>query len=229
MKKKDSISSKSSGSDESEKSDLTFKIIVIGDPGVGKSCLTGRATKNVFNSEYSNTIGFEFLTFLINLEDKRIKLHIWDTCGQEAYKSLISNFYRNSSLAMIIYSIDNRQSFINVKNWLNEVRLKSNPDIKIVLIGNKADLEEKREVTYEEGEKLKEENEFLFFKEASAKSGINSKEIFIEAAKILYGEYIKYLKKANNMSYGYRVDETSLNSSKLKSFHEPKRKKKCCS
>ena len=226
MKKK-SINSKKSF-DESEKTDLAFKIIVIGDPGVGKSCLTGRATKNIFNAEYSNTIGFEFLTFNMNLDNKKIKLQIWDTCGQEVYKSLITNFYRNASLAMIVFAINSRQSFINVNSWLNEIKLKSNPDIKIVLVGNKADLENQREVSYEEAEKLKDENGFLFYKEASAKSGLNSKEIFEEAAKILYEEYNNYLLKANNISYSIRVDETSLNSSKLRSFQEPKKKKKCC-
>ena len=225
--KKNSISSNSS-SEDSSKSDLCFKIIVIGEPGVGKSCLTGRAAKNVFNPEYSNTIGFEFLTFNLKLDDKNIKLQIWDTCGQEAYKSLITNFYRNASLAMIVYSIDNRQSFLHVRNWLNEIRAKSNPDIKIVLIGNKADLEEEREVTFEEGQKYKEENELLFFREASAKSGLNSKEIFEEAAKILYDEYTNYLYKAKDLSYSNRIDDTSLNSSKLKSFYNSKEKKKCC-
>ena len=124
MKKK-SINSKKSF-DESEKTDLAFKIIVIGDPGVGKSCLTGRATKDIFNAEYSNTIGFEFLTFNMNLDNKKIKLQIWDTCGQEVYKSLITNFYRNASLAMIVFAINSRQSFINVNSWLNEIKLKSN-------------------------------------------------------------------------------------------------------
>ena len=80
---------KSIDKEDFEKDDLTFKIIVIGDPGVGKSCLTGRATKDVFNAEYSTTIGFEFLTFSVKIEDKLIKLQIWDTCGQEQYKSLI--------------------------------------------------------------------------------------------------------------------------------------------
>ena len=140
--------------DDSDKNELSFKIIVIGDPGVGKSCLTGRATKDVFNAEYSTTIGFEFLTFNVKIEDKSIKLQIWDTCGQEQYKSLINNFYRNSALAMLVYSIDNKQSFLDLNKWLKEIRIQSSPDIKLILIGNKADLENKREVTYEEGKKI---------------------------------------------------------------------------
>ena len=222
----ESSSSKSEG--ESEKSNLTFKIIVLGDPGVGKSSLLGRATKNIFNAEYQTTVGFEFLTFTEKIGEKNVKLQIWDTCGQETYKSLISNFYRNASLAMLIYSIDSRESFNNIIKWLKEIKLQSNPDIKVVLIGNKADLENKRQVTIEEGDKFKEENEILFFQEASAKSGINAKEIFHEAAKILYDEYIIFLKKARNTSLT-KLNESSFNSSKLKSFYEPRKKrKKCC-
>ena len=219
----ESSSSKSEG-----ESNLTFKIIVLGDPGVGKSSLLGRATKNIFNAEYQTTVGFEFLTFTEKIGEKNVKLQIWDTCGQETYKSLISNFYRNASLAMLIYSIDSRESFNNIIKWLKEIKLQSNPDIKVVLIGNKADLENKRQVTIEEGNKFKEENNILFFQEASAKSGINAKEIFHEAAKILYDEYIIFLKKARNTSLT-KLNESSFNSSKLKSFYEPRKKrKKCC-
>lgn len=86
--------------------DLSFKLIVIGDSGVGKSCLTMKATKNLFEKNYSATVGFEFFTFNVKINDKIVKLQIWDTCGQEIYKSLITNFYRNSSLAIMVYSID---------------------------------------------------------------------------------------------------------------------------
>ena len=86
--------------------DLSFKIIVIGDSGVGKSCLTNKATKNVFEDSYNATVGFEFFSFNLKLNDKIIKLQIWDTCGQEVYRSLIESFYKNSSLAILVFSID---------------------------------------------------------------------------------------------------------------------------
>ncbi len=92
--------------DENNQYDLSFKIIVIGDSGVGKSSLTTKAIKNYFDEFYSTTVGFEFLTQTMKIEDKYVKLQIWDTCGQEIYKSLISSFYRNSSLAMMMYSVD---------------------------------------------------------------------------------------------------------------------------
>ena len=144
--------------------DLSFKIIVIGDSGVGKSCLTNRigdsgvgkscltnrATTNLFEDSYSATVGFEFLSFNIKIEDKVIKLQIWDTCGQELYRSLITNFYRNSSLAIIVYAINSKDSFENIEMWLRELRTHSNPDAKVFLIGNKCDLENERKITKEQ-------------------------------------------------------------------------------
>ena len=172
--------------------DLSFKMIVIGDAGVGKSCLTAKASKGIFEEAYSATVGFEFLVFNVKLNDKVIKLQIWDTCGQELYRSLISSFYRNASLAMMVYAIDNRESFNHIETWLKEVKLQSNPDIKIFLIGNKSDLEENRKVTTEAAKTFKDENGIHYFSEASAKNGVNAKEVFIEAAKLLYGEHLKY-------------------------------------
>ena len=172
--------------------DLSFKMIVIGDAGVGKSCLTTKAAKGIYEEIYSPTIGFEFLVFNVKLNDKVIKLQIWDTCGQELYRSLISSFYRNASLAMMVYAIDNKESFNHIESWLKEVKLQSNPDIKIFLIGNKSDLDEKRKVSLEAAKTFKEENAIHYFSETSAKNGINAKEVFVEAAKLLYIEHLKY-------------------------------------
>ena len=192
-------------SDDYNQYDLSFKMIVIGDAGVGKSCLTTKAAKGIFDESYSATVGFEFLTFNIKLDGKVIKLQIWDTCGQEIYRSLISSFYRNASLAMMVYSIDSKESFIHIETWLKEVKLQSNPDIKIFLIGNKADLEEKREVKTDEANQFKLENDFHFFSETSAKSGLNAQEVFIEAAKLLYKEHLKYRKRANRENGGGEI------------------------
>ena len=184
-------------SDDYNQYDLSFKMIVIGDAGVGKSCLTSKAAKGIFDDSYSATVGFEFLTFNVKIEGKVIKLQIWDTCGQEIYRSLISSFYRNASLAMMVYSIDSQVSFTHIETWLKEVKLQSNPDIKIFLIGNKADLEDQREVKFSEAKQFKEENGIHYFSEASAKSGLNAQQVFIEAAKLLYSEHLKYKSRAN--------------------------------
>ena len=127
--------------------DLSFKIIIVGDSGVGKSCLSIKASRNYFEDFYSPTVGFEFLTFNVKVEDQNIKLQIWDTCGQEVYRSLISSFYRSASLAIIVYSIESEDSFVNIEKWLNDIKSQSSPDVKIFLVGNKADLEDKRQVT----------------------------------------------------------------------------------
>ena len=172
--------------------DLCFKMIVIGDAGVGKSCLTAKDTKGMFEETYSATVGFEFMVFNVKINDTIVKLQIWDTSGQEIYRSLISSYYRNASLAMMVYAIDNKESFNHIEYWLKEIKLLSNPDIKIFLIGNKADLEEERQVQFNTAKTFKEENEINYFSEASAKNGINAKEVFIEAAKLLFKEHLKY-------------------------------------
>ena len=173
--------------------DLSFKLIVIGDSGVGKSCLTTKAVKNSFEDYYQATVGFEFLTFNMKINDLVIKMQIWDTCGQEIYKSLISNFYRNSSLAIILYSIDNKESFEHAENWLTDLKSQANPDVRIFLVGNKSDLEDERKVSKEEGLKFKNDQGLDLFMETSAKTGYNARSVMIEAAKLLYADYLKYL------------------------------------
>ena len=172
--------------------DLSFKLIFIGDSSVGKSCLTTKAVKNNFEEYYQATVGFEFLTFNMKVNDKVVKLQIWDTCGQEIYKSLISTFYRNSSLAVLVYAIDNKESFTHVENWLNDLKSQANEDVRIFLVGNKADLEEDRKVTKEEGEKYKLDQHLDLFMETSAKTGQNARNVLVEAAKILYNDYLKF-------------------------------------
>jgi small GTP-binding protein len=179
------------------KSDISFKMIILGDPGVGKSCLSTKAIKNTFSEAYNTTIGFEFLNFYIKLDDKTVKLEVWDTCGQEIYRSLISGFYREAALAILVYAIDSRESFTNLDAWLKDVKLQSHPEIKIFLVGNKTDLEESRVISFEEAKKYANEHDFDYVNETSAKNGFNVKEVFIQAAKVLYLQYLKYKNKSN--------------------------------
>ena len=215
-------------SEDTGKYDYSFKIIVIGDSNVGKSCLTNRAAKDKFSSDYSPTLGFEFRSFSTNVENKIIRLQVWDTCGQEVYRSLISNFYRNSSLAMMVYSINSKESFLNINRWLKEIKINSNPDIKIILIGNKADLENEREVTYEEAKKYKEENQILYFEETSAKTGLNAKKVFEESAKILYSEHKNYLLNAKTKGNIKKIDKNDNIPKRLNNSEKRASRKKCC-
>ena len=204
--------------------DLSFKLIFIGDSGVGKSCLTTKAVKNNFEEYYQATVGFEFLTFNMKVNDKVIKLQIWDTCGQEIYKSLISNFYRNSSLAVLIYAIDNKESFNHAENWLNDLKSQANPDVRIFLVGNKADLEEDRKVSREEGEKYKEDQHLDLFMEASAKTGHNARNVLVEAAKILYKDYLKFDENNKNDN----DDNVKIKKPSPLIRKDKKDKKTCC-
>ena len=205
--------------------DLSFKLIFIGDSSVGKSCLTTKAVKNNFEEYYQATVGFEFLTFNMKVNDKVIKLQIWDTCGQEIYKSLISNFYRNSSLAVLVYAIDNKESFNHVENWLNDLKGQANKDVRIFLVGNKADLEEERKVSKEEGEKYKEDQHLDLFMETSAKTGHNARNVLVEAAKILYKDYLKF--DENNKENG-PSNVLGKKGQGLIKKKDKKEKKGCC-
>lgn len=123
------------------KPDHTYKIIVIGNSGVGKTCLTYRIITGKFQEIECPTLGFEFFPFLVKYKDKIIKLELWDTCGQEAYRSLIKSFYINSSMAIIVYSIDDKKTFDSIPEWIRQCRNNCSPTTKYILIGNKNDLE----------------------------------------------------------------------------------------
>ena len=194
--------------------DISFKIIVVGDSSVGKSCLTTQAVRNNFEEFYTATIGFEFLTFNIRINNNVLKLQIWDTCGQEVYKSLITNFYRNSSLALIIYAINNMDSFKHAENWLNELKAQANPNVKVFLVGNKSDLENERVVSREDGEKFKEEKNLDKFIETSAKTGENARNVLLEAAKLLYKGYLKAKNNLGDIKDNQKGDR--LEKKKLK-------------
>ena len=212
--------------------DLNFKIIVIGDSFVGKSCLTTKGTKNMFDDTYAATVGFEFVTSNIKINDKVCKMQIWDTCGQEVYRSLITNFYRNSSLAILVYSIDNYETFENLDLWLKELKTFSSPDAKVFLIGNKADLENKRKVDKDTGFNYKEQNNLDYFMETSAKTGFNAQKVFVEAAKVLYLDYLKYkdkVDKSRSSSISSSVvKKNSLNQTVNISSNTPKQKDSGC-
>ena len=212
--------------------DLSFKIIIVGDSGVGKSCLSIKASRNYFEDFYSPTVGFEFLTFNVKVEDQNIKLPIWDTYGQEVYRSLISSFYRSASLAIIVYSIDNEESYINIEKWLNDIKTQSNPDVKIFLIGNKADLEDKRQVTKESGEKFYKDHKLSFFTETSAKTGFNVQNVFIEVAKELYKQHEEIKNRVSRPGsmapVPYTPEIPNNVSLETEENENVQRKKKCC-
>ena len=152
-----------------------------------------------------------------------VKLQIWDTCGQEFYRSLVSSFYRNTSLAIIVYAINNQKSFDDLDLWIKDLKSNSSPDIKIFLIGNKADLAEERVISKEMAEKIKEDYDLDFFIETSAKTGFNTQELFVKAAKVLYEDYNEYQRKETQMEKNENNDIKSLEDKMIR-----KKRSKCC-
>ena len=166
----------------------------------------------------------EIYSLFVKVDNKIIKLQIWDTCGQEMYRSLVTNFYRSSALAIMVYAIDSNESFKDLDLWIKELKMNNSPDTKLILVGNKLDLKEKREVQYEEGKKFADNFGFIDFFESSAKTGENIREMFIKVAIILYEEQKKYLDTESNNSFSTFKPSTALILNKNKS----KRKKKGC-
>ena len=179
--------------EERKTSDLHFKVIVIGNSGVGKSCLSLRAKQDIFKEDFISTIGFEFFSFYLKINDKIVKLQIWDTCGQEIYRSLISGFYKNTELAVIVFSVVDRKSFEDIDEWVKQLKTHGTPDCKIFLIGNKIDLQN-RMVSSEEAIKYKKDHDFECYMETSAKAGVNIRELFVNCGLILYNKYLKEVK-----------------------------------
>eukprot|EP00667_Euglena_gracilis_P018141 EG_transcript_19234 len=141
---------------------------------------------DTFDKQYQATIGIDFLSQTMYLEDRTVRLQLWDTAGQERYRSLIPSYIRDSSVAVIVYDITNQQSFLNTSKWLEDVRAERGEDVLIMLVGNKTDLSDKRQVSIEEGEtKAKEHN--VMFIETSAKVGFNIKALFRKVASQLPG------------------------------------------
>ncbi|CAA92383.1 GTP-binding protein ypt3 [Schizosaccharomyces pombe] len=157
--------------------DYLFKTVLIGDSGVGKSNLLMRFTRNEFNIESKSTIGVEFATRNIVLDNKKIKAQIWDTAGQERYRAITSAYYRGAVGALIVYDITKQSSFDNVGRWLKELREHADSNIVIMLVGNKTDLLHLRAVSTEEAQAFAAENNLSFI-ETSAMDASNVEEAF---------------------------------------------------
>ena len=162
--------------------DHLFRYIIVGDMAVGKSCLLLQFTDNKFRHQHELTIGVEFGGKTIQVNGKNIKIQIWDTAGQEAFQAITRTYYKGATGALVVYDITRRDTFNHVTKWLDEVRANALKEIQIILIGNKKDLEDKRQVQTEEGQALADKNGLLFL-ETSAKTAVNVSEAFINSAQ----------------------------------------------
>mmetsp|Transcript_14099 Transcript_14099/g.15592 ORF Transcript_14099/g.15592 Transcript_14099/m.15592 type:complete len:214 (+) Transcript_14099:35-676(+) len=162
-----------------------FKYIIIGDMGVGKSCLLHRFTESRFIADSPHTIGVEFGTRLVDVEQKKIKLQIWDTAGQERFRAVTRSYYRGAAGALLVYDTTRRATFNHLTSWLTDARNLTNPNTVIMLIGNKKDLEGQRDVSYNEASEFAQENGLIFI-ETSAKTGSSVEEAFLKTASIIH-------------------------------------------
>ncbi|XP_010926662.1 ras-related protein RABA4d [Elaeis guineensis] len=165
--------------------DYVFKMVVIGDSAVGKTQLLSRFSKNEFSTETRATVGVEFQTKTILIDKKLVKAQIWDTAGQERYRAITSAYYRGALGALIVYDITKYPSFEQVPRWLDELRAHADPNVVIMLAGNKCDLEGLRAVPVESGKELAE-REGLLFLETSALDATNVEKAFLMVLERIY-------------------------------------------
>ncbi len=204
--------------------DYLFKYIIIGDAGVGKSNILLRYVYSTFKSDYQLTIGVEFGEKTVEIKGKIYKIQIWDTAGNEQFRSITRTYYKNSVCAIVVYDISRRETFDNVINWIEDCKLNSPKSVFIILVGNKSDLEEDRQVTTEEGEEFANRYGIRFF-ETSAKNSININEIFSESVEFIADRIEKKYYDLDNETCGIKRNynsRISLNSQKTQ------KKKECC-
>jgi Ras-related protein Rab-1A len=162
--------------------DYLFKLLIIGNSGVGKSCMLTRFADKTFSASYISTIGVDFKISTFDLDGKRVKLQIWDTAGQERFRTITSSYYRGAHGILLVYDVTCRDSFDHIKDWLNEVDRYAGPNVPKILVGNKIDLLGKREVEFDEGQEFAQRYDMPFL-ETSAKSSAQIHEAFMQMAR----------------------------------------------
>ncbi|EGG14837.1 Rab GTPase [Cavenderia fasciculata] len=226
-----------------------LKCIVTGPPCVGKSSLLLQFCEKEFSTELDTTVGVEFQSKTMELDGQfKIKLEIWDTAGQESFRSITNNYYRGAHIALLVYDITNRQSFQYLGSWLEEIAQMSTPNIVTLLIGNKCDAKERRVVTLEEAQRFAKSNDLIFI-ETSAKDNTNVEKVFEDAARqvitlIKQGKLVVVNKKPqislisgtnnnnnnnpNGTNNGTNNNNNNNNSSNGKTGNGTTGDKKCC-
>lgn len=162
--------------------DYMIKLLLIGDSGVGKSCLLLRFSEDSFTSSFITTIGIDFKIKKLLLDDKWVKLQIWDTAGQERFRTITSAYYRGAMGILLVYDISDQSSFNNIKNWMKNIEQHASDNVNKILVGNKSDMsDDKRAVSYSTGKALADQHNMRFI-ETSAKEGVNVEEVFATIA-----------------------------------------------
>ena len=207
----------------SQKENYKFKVVVVGDSGVGKTNLIKRFINNEFKSDSKATVGVEILSKNFIINNEIFKIEIWDTAGQERYKSITTAYYKGAKGAMIIYDVTNQNSFNNVDKWFNEIKDKASKNINLIMIGNKTDLDDKKVVSSEDSlDKAK--NFDIPVMETSALNASNVKEAFYLILKEMY-KSVKSMMQENEKKDGVDTAGVQLDTN---NENKGKKKKKCC-
>lgn len=187
--------------------DFLIKLLLIGDSGVGKSCLLLRFSDDSFTTSFITTIGIDFKIKTIELDGKRIKLQIWDTAGQERFRTITTAYYRGAMGILLVYDVIDEQSFQNIRNWIRNIEQHAADNVDKILVGNKCDMVSEKVVETARGQALADEYSIKFF-ETSAKSNINVTEAFTAIAK----DIKKRLMDSNNNSAGQAGASIRINA-----------------
>ena len=222
---------------------IKLKLIVVGNQSTGKSSILNRFVNDTFEENYQATIGLDFQSKNITIHDQDVRLIIYDTAGQEKFRSLIPMYIRESQIILLIYDISDRESFESIPKWIEEVKEVLNKEVVFALIGNKLDLENERKVTFEEGKKLAEKHNYVF-QEVSAKTGKNFENLFeVQIFDSVYNVFRKEFEKRERMdgegeegpNYETNANTNEINNNKVKlesnnnkDEQKTKKKKRCC-
>ena len=202
-----------------------YKLIFLGDQGTGKSSILNRFVEDKFDSNYQATIGLDFQSKNIQIDNQDIHLLLYDTAGQEKFRSLIPMYTREANIIILVYDITRKDSFLHIPSWINELTNVKIEDIIFVLVGNKIDLNNERNVSFEEGKKYAEDNNFIF-EEVSAKTGENFPEVFYN--KIFEQINIKFKPGGQQMEQEINeIGKVKLNNNNNESNNKNERKN-CC-
>jgi len=210
--------------------DYLFKVVLIGDSGVGKSNLLSRFTRGEFNLESKSTIGVEFATKSIQSDSKTIKAQIWDTAGQERYRAITSAYYRGAVGALLVYDISKRNSYDSVARWLKELRDHADPQIVIMLVGNKKDLRHMRQVQTDEAKEFCKQNK-LFFIETSALADSNVATAFETILKEIYRQISRKIVSSDSGQNSFQPSQGQsivLTEENVNPTPTNESSKKCC-
>ncbi|KAK9525643.1 hypothetical protein VZT92_016329 [Zoarces viviparus] len=220
-----------SGAEHDDSFDFLFKIILIGESNVGKTCLVQNFKSGIFSERQQNTIGVDFTVRTVDVDGRRVKMQVWDTAGQERFRTITQSYYRSAHGAIIAYDITRRPTFDSVAHWMKEVELYGASNVVLVLIGNKCDLEQERQVPFEEACNLAEDKNILAALETSAKESQNVEEAFIMMARELMSRNGLNVQQEDSISSNTPQLVLRSNSRAivgLGAAYTPPEKKTCC-